>query len=72
MRWLPLSSSGSSWWLQNDAGVTQGYVVKVKGCHYIPIIMGGSKDTYLRVDTLEEAQEQVLVWLAEKKLDGGS
>lgn len=72
MIWLPLSSSGSSWWLQNDAGVTQGYVVKIKGCQYVPRIMRDSKDTQLVVATLEEAQEQVLVWLAEKKLEGGS
>ncbi len=70
MIWIPLSSSGSSWWLQSDAGITKGYVVKIKGCQYIPSIMGGTKDVYTPLDTLEAAQEQVLVWLAERKLEG--
>jgi hypothetical protein len=68
MKWTALDT-GVSWWLENDAGRTQGYVVKVEG-RYIPCLMLRSKTESLRVDTLEEAQEQVLVWLTEKKLEG--
>jgi hypothetical protein len=68
MRWTALDS-GISWWLENDAGRTQGYVVKVEG-RYIPCLMLRSKTESLRVDTLEEAQEQVLILLAVQKLEG--
>jgi hypothetical protein len=69
MRWTALHS-GVSWWLENDAGRTQGYVVKVEG-KYLPCLMLKSKtDLLLRMDTLEAAQEHVLVWLTEKKLEG--
>jgi hypothetical protein len=68
MKWTPLDT-GASWWLENDAGRTQGYVVKVGG-KYLPCLMHRSKTESLRIDTLEEAQEHVLVWLTEKKLEG--
>ena len=69
MKWTALDT-GVSWWLENDEGRTQGYVVKIEG-RYQPCLM--HKDTsylFVRKDTLEAAQEHVLVWLAEKKLEG--
>jgi hypothetical protein len=69
MRWAALDS-GVSWWLENNEGRTQGYVVKIGG-QYLPCLMHNSNtDLLLRMDTLEAAQEHVLVWLAEKKLEG--
>jgi hypothetical protein len=68
MRWTALDS-GSSWWLESDAGITQGYVVKVEG-QYLPWLMHRLKTESLCVDTLEEAQEQVLILLAVQKLEG--
>ena len=70
MRWTALDS-GSSWWLENDAGRTQGYVVKVEG-RYIPCLMNmnNPKTESRRIDTLEKAQEQVLILLAVQKLEG--
>ncbi len=68
MRWEPLES-GKSWWLENNEGISQGYVVKIEG-KYRPCIMLGSKDAYFVVDTLEAAKEHVLVLLAAKKLEG--
>jgi hypothetical protein len=68
MRWTALDS-GISWWLENDAGRTQGYVVKVEG-KYLPCLMHRSKTESLRIDTLEEAQEHVLILLAVQKLEG--
>ena len=68
MRWVALDS-GTSWWLENDAGITQGYVVKVEG-RYIPCLMHRSKTESLRIDTLEKAREQVLILLAVQKLEG--
>jgi hypothetical protein len=69
MRWTPLDT-GISWWLENDAGITQGYVVKVEG-QYLPCLMNNPKtDLLLRMDTLEAAQEHVLVWLTMQKLEG--
>jgi hypothetical protein len=69
MIWIPLSSSGSSWWLQSDEGITQGYVIKIKG-QYLPRLMGGGEGVRPHLDTLEAAQERVLVLLAERKLEG--
>jgi hypothetical protein len=69
MRWTALHS-GVSWWLENDAGRTQGYVVKVEG-KYLPCLMLKSKtDLLLRMDTLEAAQEHVLILLTMQKLEG--
>jgi len=69
MIWIPLNT-GVSWWLESDEGRTQGYVVEIGG-QYLPCLMHeGTSDLLLRFDTLEAAQEQVLVWLAERKLEG--
>ena len=69
MRWIA-HDSGISWWLENDEGRTQGYIVKIEG-QYLPCLTHNSKtNSLLRMDTLEAAQEHVLVWLVEKKLAG--
>jgi hypothetical protein len=68
MIWIPLST-GVSWWLQSDEGRTQGYVIKIRG-QYLPCLKCGGDGVNQHLDTLEAAQEQVLVWLAERKLEG--